>query len=143
MSNRNEQHRKDFSVRLQAELKRVGLDIHNHTKLTKQINQQLPSIAVSAQAVRKWLLGETYPSQDKMILLADWLAVSVQWLRYGTGERVIDHQDIAVNNQQARMIFGYEYIRLIPLLDQMASLTDRDIRVVEALVIALRQEKAD
>ena len=38
---------------------------------------------VTTYGVRKWLTGESIPSQDKLVVLAAWLGVSPEWLRYG------------------------------------------------------------
>ena len=38
---------------------------------------------MTLQGVRRWLLGETLPSQDKLIALAEWLRVPPDQLRYG------------------------------------------------------------
>ena len=34
-------------------------------------------------AARKWLLGLALPTQDKLEVLARWLDVSIDWLRWG------------------------------------------------------------
>lgn len=137
--------RKSFSIRLHNEFKRIGLKVDSHTQIARTINQQLPMISVTAQAVRKWLLAEAFPSQDKLVMLADWLGVSVQWLRYGTGERlpVSYRPENPLGNEAASpsmMLFGYEYVRLIPLVDSLAKLSAKDLRVVEGLVAVLLAE---
>ncbi|WP_232823838.1 helix-turn-helix transcriptional regulator [Salinicola sp. CPA57] len=38
---------------------------------------------ITFQAVRRWLRGDSIPSQDKLQVLAGWLGVEPQFLRYG------------------------------------------------------------
>jgi hypothetical protein len=38
------------------------------------------------------------------------------------------------------MLFGYEYVRLIPLVDNLAKLSAKDLRVVEGVVAVLLSE---
>lgn len=38
---------------------------------------------VTPHAVRKWLIGEAIPTQEKILVLAKWLNVSAAWLRFG------------------------------------------------------------
>ena len=42
-----------------------------------------PSDNVTVQAARKWLLGLSIPTQTKLRVLADWLSVTLEWLRFG------------------------------------------------------------
>jgi transcriptional regulator with XRE-family HTH domain len=38
---------------------------------------------MTLHGVRRWLLGETLPSQDKLLVLAEWLGVPPHVLRFG------------------------------------------------------------
>lgn len=49
---------------------------------------------MTLHGVRRWLLGETLPSQDKLISLAKWLRIAPDQLRYGA--------EIKAEIQQAR-----------------------------------------
>ncbi len=141
----NEDLRKSFSIRLHSEFKRIGLKMDSHTHIARTINQQLPTVSVTAQAVRKWLLAEAFPSQNKLVMLADWLGVSAQWLRYGTGERLVkvcspENAFGCETASPSMMLFGYEYVHLIPLVDNLAKLSAKDLRVVEGVVAVLLAE---
>jgi hypothetical protein len=143
MKTTNNDLRQAFSVRLQAEFKRLGFKPTAYTQITSVINQQLPDMKVTPQAVRKWLLAEAFPAQNKLVMLAVCLGVSAQWLRYGTGERALSSSTTNTPQQassQSMQLFGYEYVRLIPLLDIMAKLSARDLRIVEGLVRTLEVE---
>jgi hypothetical protein len=56
------------------------------TVLARNFNMRYPWQPITVHAARKWLLGEAIPTQDKMRVIAEWLSVSVMWLRYGEGE---------------------------------------------------------
>lgn len=81
----------DFSRRLYDEFQRIGLPMHSPTQITRIINRRALNARVTPQAVRKWLYHGVFPSQDKLINLASWLGISVQWLRYGVGDREMNH----------------------------------------------------
>ena len=53
------------------------------TQIARHFNLRFPDATVSVQAVRKWLKGEAYPADAKLIALGEWLAVDAAWLRYG------------------------------------------------------------
>ncbi len=137
--------RQAFSKRLYEAFQRMSLPMNSPTEITRVINRKLPQLSVTPQAVRKWLYHGVFPSQDKLMMLADWLGVSAQWLRYGTGERlpVSYRPENPLGNEAASpsmMLFGYEYVRLIPLVDNLAKLSAKDLRVVEGVVAVLLAE---
>ncbi len=145
MKNMATELKKAFGERAYNEFKRMGLPMESPTEIARVINQKLPQLSVTPQAVRKWIFGEGFPSQDKLVILADWLGVSAQWLRYGTGERlpVSYRPENPLGNEAASpsmMLFGYEYVRLIPLVDNLAKLSAKDLRVVEGVVAVLLAE---
>ena len=67
-------------------LKKALLD-SNHpispTYLSNEFNNRYDGKAVSVQSANNWLLGKSIPNQDKLSILAIWLNVSNQWLRFG------------------------------------------------------------
>jgi hypothetical protein len=75
--------RRDFSERLQQTLHKRGYDPDSPTKLAREFNSRYDGRPVTVHAVRKWLLGEAIPVQDKLRTLAAWLTVDVTWLRFG------------------------------------------------------------
>jgi transcriptional regulator with XRE-family HTH domain len=75
-----------FSRRLRETLKRAGVDAGGPAALAREFNLRYDGTPVTVQAVRKWVSGNSLPSQDKIRALALWLEVSPQWLRYGEGE---------------------------------------------------------
>jgi hypothetical protein len=51
--------------------------------LLQGYNLRADGAAVTAHAARKWLGGESIPTQEKIHVLARWLKVSAAWLRFG------------------------------------------------------------
>ncbi|MEE4250244.1 MAG: transcriptional regulator [Alcanivoracaceae bacterium] len=76
-----------FSERLQQALLKAGVSAASPTALTRKFNLLSPDSAVSPLAVRRWLEGTSMPSQDKLVVLARWLKVSPEWLRFGDASR--------------------------------------------------------
>jgi hypothetical protein len=75
-----------FSKRLRDSLKRAGVRHGGPAAIAREFNLRYEGTPVTPQAVRKWLAGQSLPSQDKMRALALWLEASPQWLRFGEGE---------------------------------------------------------
>lgn len=76
--------RQRFSERLVGSLKAAGVPV-SPTRLAKMFNAHSSGSAVNPQAARKWLLGQSIPTQDKLQKLATLLGVSATWLRFGGG----------------------------------------------------------
>jgi len=72
-----------FSKRLRTVLEKAGVDVRRPTLVAREFNRRYLDKPVTMYGVRKWLTGESIPSQDKVVVLAAWLGVSPEWLRYG------------------------------------------------------------
>ena len=59
------------------------------TSLAREFNFYFVGKPVTVHAARKWLVGDAIPTQDKLRALANWLSVSVEWLRFGVSERSV------------------------------------------------------
>lgn len=81
-----------FSKRLRTVLEKAGIDADKPTLVAREFNRRFLDKPVTAYGVRKWLLGESIPSQDKLLVLATWLGVSPEWLRYGPTQATPAHQ---------------------------------------------------
>lgn len=58
-------------------------------------------------AARKWLKGEAIPTQDKIHILARWIGVSPQWLRFGeAGDPLDETMGLDARDVQLAMISG-------------------------------------
>ncbi len=76
--------REQFCRRLADSLKAVGCP-PSGTALARQFNPRANGSAVTVHGARKWLTGAAYPTQERLHVLARWLNVSPQWLRFGEG----------------------------------------------------------
>jgi hypothetical protein len=75
--------RLNFSIRLKQSLESVHHLRPSPTALAREFNRHFVGKPVTVHAARKWLVGEAIPTQDKLRILARWLDVSVDWLRFG------------------------------------------------------------
>lgn len=75
--------RGEFSLRLQTMLRQTHHSPDSPTELAREFNIRFAGSPITVHAARKWLVGEAIPTQDKMRVLADWLVVPVEWLRFG------------------------------------------------------------
>jgi hypothetical protein len=71
-----------FAQRLRAALVAAGVAV-SPTTLQRKFNAVSGDAPVSVHAVRKWIMGESIPTQRRIQALAAWLAVSPNWLRFG------------------------------------------------------------
>lgn len=92
--------RQEFSKRLHQSLDRAGYTPDSPTALARFFNARYDGKPITVHAARKWLVGEAIPTQEKLRVLAQWLDVRVDWLRYG-GENATTS-----NTQQAYSQFG-------------------------------------
>lgn len=76
-----------FGTRLKEALRKARLQANSPTWIAREFNLRYHGDPVTAPAIRKWLEGRSLPSQDKMRVLALWLEVTPQWLRFGDPER--------------------------------------------------------
>lgn len=64
--------------------------------LEREFNSRYWGRSVTFQAVSRWLRGESMPSQDKLQVLAEWLRIEPQVLRFG------EQAALAVREQRGR-----------------------------------------
>lgn len=71
-----------FSERFKKALKQLKYPI-SPTYISKEFNRHYDGQPISVQSANNWLQGKAIPNQDKLVLLAKWLDVPIQWLRFG------------------------------------------------------------
>ncbi|WP_319001093.1 transcriptional regulator [Halomonas sp. SBBP1] len=71
-----------FAERLKAALEAAGYEARPSV-LEREFNLRYWGKPITFQAVRRWLRGDSIPSQDKLQVLARWLLVDPHHLRYG------------------------------------------------------------
>jgi len=74
--------RAEFAQRLLAALERAGVP-PKPAVIEREFNQRYWGKPITFHAARLWLRGETLPSHDRLLCLAEWLGVEPQQLRYG------------------------------------------------------------
>jgi transcriptional regulator with XRE-family HTH domain len=112
-----------FSQRLNAAL--VASDIVvSATAVQREFNALSPQAPVSAHAVRKWILGESIPTQQRLQVLAAWLKVTPNWLRFGDDSEDIGGNATTVDEQMLLQSFRRlplrERKKLLALVQTMA-----------------------
>lgn len=86
-----------FSERLKESLLKANHPL-SPTFLAKQFNFRYQGEAISVQSANNWLLGKAIPNQDKLSILAIWLNVSNQWLRFGDNDAITQQMLEPSNN---------------------------------------------
>jgi len=71
-----------FQARLHEAIRDARLSL-SPTAFTEEFNLRTQQKKVTVHAVRKWLVGDSYPVQERLTEVARMLNVSPQWLRYG------------------------------------------------------------
>ena len=72
-----------FSQRLALALEQGGMLPCTAARLSGEFKNVYSGAPITLHAARKWLIGESIPTQEKLKVLAAWLGVSAVWLRYG------------------------------------------------------------
>ena len=122
----NSSEKKAFGVRLKQQLSLRNLP-HSPTWLAKEFNLRYSGNPVSVQAVNNWLMGIAIPTQDKLQILAAWLNVSIQWLRFGE-QSSIPQLTISPTSSFTQTL-SYRFARLSPQQQLLVS------ELVDALLI--------
>lgn len=135
MQNTNEKLRQQFSERLTKEFTRVGLPVASPTQIAQEFNTRYPANKIAAQTVRKWLLADAIPTQAKLMNLAEWLEVSAEWLRFGTGKRkAAKAGEKQVEGEVGVVVVGKHQAAVVPVVELLAKLSPQNIRLVENIV---------
>lgn len=72
-----------FADRLRQALKGIGVR-PSPVVVAHEFNLRYWGKSITANTARNWLLGKSIPMQDKLRVLAEWLHVSADELRFGT-----------------------------------------------------------
>ena len=112
-----------FAQRLRAAL--VAADIAvSPTSVQRKFNALSGDVPLSVHAVRKWIVGEAIPTQERIRVLSAWLGVSPNWLRFGerTAKDTIQAPSAAehVLLRSFRRLSAREQEQLLALVQTMA-----------------------
>ena len=126
MTSSDERHQ--FSERLQQALRSAEYSPDSPTQLAREFNARFAGQPVTVHATRKWLMGESIPTQEKLRSLAKWLNVTAEWLRFGTASA--NNSNSSLNSSDAKIIASlrqldegnqqlvFEFIRLLVRMDR-------------------------
>lgn len=120
--------REDFSKTLCNALVRAECSL-SPTVFAQEFNLRTDGFAITSHAARKWLRGESIPTQDKLVVLSRWLILSPQWLRYGEGLATGD--ELAADAPE-----GLPHDDLV-LLSDLHLLDDSSREIVKDLIASL------
>ena len=71
-----------FSTRLKLAMENAQLPA-KPSVLAREFNRRARGMEVTSHGARKWLVGEAIPTQQRLLVLAQWLDVQLAWLRFG------------------------------------------------------------
>ena len=101
-----------FADRLRRALDSAGIR-PSPTLVANEFNLRYWGKSITPHTARNWLLGKSIPMQDKLRVLADWLQVSPDELRYGTPAILVanlqdrDKENQALGMQDREMLKRY------------------------------------
>ncbi len=97
-------------------MEKAGIDARKPALVAREFNRRFLDKPVTAYGVRKWLTGESIPAQDKLVVLAAWLGVSPEWLRFGPTEstQTTQLQQAVAAFEPDELVFFRSYRKLTP-----------------------------
>lgn len=123
-----------FSERLKQKLSDHGWPTTSPTWLAREFNIRYSGNSVSVQTANNWLTGTAIPNQDKLQILAAWLGVSSQWLRFG-------EQSFTTQVDSPKSIYQNIQLNLSDLPEKIAKLNPRQKQIIYDIVNALLEKK--
>jgi len=85
-----------FAQRLKQALDGVGVRA-SPTLVANEFNLRFWGRSITPHTARNWLLGKAIPTQDKLRVLADWLQVSPDELRFGRSVETVKAAEATTN----------------------------------------------
>ena len=118
------EEREGFSARLTLALEKANKSTRI-VDVWREFNALNAHAPVSHVAARKWVLGKSLPTQEKLRTLADWLGVSVAWLRFGDDAAAEVANSLSAQEQalvtEYRKLAPLEKIHLLQLMRAIAA----------------------
>lgn len=84
----------EFGARLREAMMQAGYEA-KPAVLEREFNLRYLGKPMTLHGVRRWLQGETIPGEDKLKVLALWLRVEPQMLRWGSVVQIVREQNHA------------------------------------------------
>lgn len=127
--------RLNFSERLRQTLRNAGYPPDSPTQLARNFNIRYTGRPITVHAARKWLVGEAVPTQEKLRTLAHWLAVSAEWLRFGTNQTTS-------MTEAGRPLSIQAEAKDLAILENLMQLDEQHRQIVHQIVRVLIEESA-
>ena len=124
----------EFAERLKQAMLAAGYE-PRPSVIEREFNQRYWGRSISFQAARQWLLGKAVPQQDKLQVLAEWLKMEPQILRFG-GQSVLSVREKRKRWEDA--IAGPER----EVLEVFISLPAEQKKVAREVILALAKASA-
>ena len=126
-----------FAERLRRALDAAGVR-PSPTAVANALNQRYWGRSITPHTARNWLLGQSMPTQDKLVVLAEWLQVSPDELRFGKSASSTRLSDADAQFEKLDMADREMIARYLGL-----SIADRKTvrEVVAAMAVASSQKK--
>lgn len=99
-----------FSERLRQALSNANYSPRSPTALAREFNHRFQGQSVTVHAARKWLHGESIPTQEKLRALASWLDVPADWLRFGNEIGKGKGQALQLSTMEARLLTNLQQL---------------------------------
>ncbi len=125
-----------FSERLRKALEAVGVR-PSPTVVANEFNLRYWGRSITPHTARNWLLGQALPTQDKLVVLAEWLQVSPDELRFGKTSSALRLADADPEFKQLDMA-DREMLKRYLSLPKAERKTVRE--VVTAMAVAAAQQ---
>ena len=118
-----------FADRLRQALDSAGVRA-SPTVVANGFNLRYWGRSITPHTARNWLLGQSLPTQDKLVVLAEWLQVSPDELRFGKA---------ASGHRLSEADPGFEHLDMADreMISRYLSLTTAERKTVREVVGAL------
>lgn len=126
--------KQEFGKRLAEAMVSAGYEARPIV-LEREFNSRYWGKSVTFQAVARWLRGEAVPSQDKLLVLAEWLRVEPQVLRFG------DEVAKSVRANRQRWDKGVGYLER-EVFEAFLSLSAAQRKALREIILALAKASA-
>ncbi len=125
-----------FALRLKKALDSCNVRA-SPTIVANEFNLRYWGRSITPHTARNWLLGQSLPTQDKLVVLADWLQVSPDELRFGKASSGLRLADADPEFEKMDMA-GREMLKRYLSLPKPERKTVRE--VVTAMAVAAAQQ---
>jgi hypothetical protein len=127
-------HKTTFAKRLKIAMEAAGYQARPSV-LEREFNSRHWGKPMTLHGVRRWLLGETMPRNDKIVVLANWLGVTSESLGFGDGDTLRE----ADQRQSRKQDIGQQEREL---LEAVMSLPVTHRRMVREIVMSFARDTA-